>query len=187
MWFRWKVRGSADKGTADEIGRHTWWKLSDTSVILEENSTGGRELIYSSKPTVSPFSPSPGQAKQNRKCLNIFTSPNNKWKIITSGFLQRKSYCTTIGISFSEKIFTELRIEWTKNPQCCHSFFLYFLFVSIYLQVAFKVCLFLPPLIMYVCLRHANEASRNFSLVPTEVVIVNLWIVESRCFNQFTC
>lgn len=143
MWFRWKVRGSADKGTADEIGRHTWWKLSDTSVILEENSTGGREHIYSSKPTVSPFSPSPGQAKQNRKCLNIFTSPNNKWKIITSGFLQRKSYCTTIGISFSEKIFTELRIEWTRNPQCCHSVFIFCLYPYIHRWLLRCACSYL--------------------------------------------
>ena len=63
------MRGSADKGTAEEIGRRTWWKLSDTHVILEESGVLGvgraEGLTHSSEFIILAFTQA--RVKQNKE------------------------------------------------------------------------------------------------------------------------
>lgn len=54
------MRGSADKGTAEEVGRHTWWKLSDISVILEKSRVQGEGAHLFLKTYHFSFQPKPG-------------------------------------------------------------------------------------------------------------------------------
>ena len=70
------MRGSADKGTAEEIGRRTWWKLSDTLCHPggKQGTGDGKGRGAHSFLRIHHFSfySSQGQTKQRNTCLLFF-------------------------------------------------------------------------------------------------------------------
>lgn len=119
MWFRWKVRGNADKGTAEKTGTHTWWKTSSTSGILKESIVQEEEGDCVSHHFCCQFK----LGASKTKCVSQHTHKEHKLKQPVKDWpLQNEILSDNEECSCLKILFTEWRVKSIENIKCYHYF-----------------------------------------------------------------